>query len=116
MPPGSQATNANENRVWLPWIVAWHGGPILGIANGTMRELGYKRYVGTMGAHYIATGLLIALLGAYMAALERRWPIPTTRTALGIGGIWLTLTAGFEFGFGHFVAHESFSDICNFIN
>ena len=39
--------------------------------------------------------------------LDRRWPIPTRRTAFAIGGWWLALTALFEFGFGHYVAGKS---------
>jgi hypothetical protein len=37
---------------------------------------------------------LVALLSAYLAALERRWPIPTTRRALEIGATWVALTDG----------------------
>ena len=56
-------------------------------------------------------GTLIAALAGYSRALERRWPIPTTRSAQTIGGIWLSLTVLFEFIFGHYVAGESWESV-----
>jgi hypothetical protein len=29
-------------EVWTPWTIAWLGGSVLGIVNGTIRELVYK--------------------------------------------------------------------------
>jgi hypothetical protein len=43
--------------------------------------------------------------------LNRRWPIPTTRQALEIGAAWGVLTVAFEFGFGHYVAGESWAEL-----
>jgi hypothetical protein len=65
-------------------------------------------WVGELAAHQISTGTLIAALARYSRAPERRWPIPTTRSAW-IGGIWLSLTVVFEFVFGHYVAGESWT-------
>ena len=78
------------------------GAAGLGIANGVARDLLYKDRVGDLAAHQISTGTLIAALAGYSRALERRWPIPTTRSAQTIGGIWLSLTVLFEFIFGHY--------------
>lgn len=88
-------------------MVAWLGGPILGIANTTARELAYKDQVGELAAHQISTATAIALFAGYFWALERRWPLPTSRAALAAGGAWTSMTVLFEFGFGHYVAKES---------
>ena len=47
------------------WLVAWLGGPLIGIANGTLRELGYRDRVGERTAHQISTGSAIALFAGY---------------------------------------------------
>jgi hypothetical protein len=90
-------------------MVGWVGGAVLGVVNGAVRQLVYEERVGHLAAHYIATAVLIALFGAYMGILDRRWPIPTRRTAFAIGGAWLALTTLFEFGFGHYIAGAPWS-------
>jgi hypothetical protein len=97
--------------IWGPWIVAWLGGSVLGIANGTIRELVYKDRVGDMTAHYLSTVILILLLLLYFAWLENRWPLPSAETALGIGFAWALMTASFDFGFGHYVDGKSWADL-----
>lgn len=95
----------------VQWTAAWVGAAGLGVANGVARDLMYKDRVGDLAAHQISTGTLIAALAGYSHALERRWPIPTTRSAWTIGGIWLLLTVVFEFVFGHYVAGESWTSL-----
>lgn len=99
------------DRVWGRWTAAWLGGSVLGIINGTIRELTYKDRVGDLTAHYISTATLIVLLALYMWLLENRWPIPTSRSALKIGATWLVLTASFDFGFGHYVDGKAWSEL-----
>ena len=72
----------------------------IAITNGTVRRAVYEERTGVVGAHYVSTPSLIALLGAYMWLIAGRWPIPTRRTALLIGSVWTMLTIGFEFGSG----------------
>jgi hypothetical protein len=95
----------------VPWMTAWLGGPLLGIANATVRERGYRDRVGELAAHQLSTATGIALFAGYFRALERRWPLPTTRTALAVGGGWTALTILFEFGFGHYVAGDAWSKL-----
>lgn len=83
------------------WLLAWLGGPVIGIANGVTRELVYAERVGDLTAHQISTAVAVALFALYFALLERRWPLPTFRTAFLVGAVWLVLTVAFEFGFGH---------------
>jgi hypothetical protein len=89
------------------WTVAWVGGAVLGIVNGSLREFTYGRRLNEHAAHQVSTGTLILMLMLYMRSLERRWPIGTRRGALRIGGTWALLTVFFEFGFGHFVGGKS---------
>ena len=93
------------------WLVAWLGGPLIGIANGTLRELGYKDRVGERTAHQISTVTALALFAAYFDQLDRRWPLATARDALRVGALWLVLTIAFEFGFGRGVAHSSWEEL-----
>jgi hypothetical protein len=93
------------------WVAAWIGGSALGIVNGIIRELAYKDRVGEVTANQISAGTLVALLALYFWILERRWPIPTVRSAFAIGGLWVVLTVLFEFGFGRYVDGKSWSEL-----
>lgn len=65
------------------WLLAWLGGPLIGIANGTLRELASTDRVGELTAHQISTGSALALFAGYFELLERRRPLASTREALG---------------------------------
>jgi hypothetical protein len=93
------------------WLIAWLGGPLIGIANGTLRELAYRSPVGERTAHQLSTVSAIALFAAYFDVLARRHPLPSTRVALEVGAVWLVLTIAFEFGFGRGVAHTSWEEL-----
>lgn len=84
---------------------------ILAIVNGAARELLYKDQVGDSAAHQISVAPLIALLALYFWLLQRRWPLATKRDAVSMGAIWVTLSIVFEFGFGHYVEGDSWSDL-----
>jgi hypothetical protein len=73
---------------------AWVGAAGLGVANGVARDLMYKERVGDLAARQISTGTLIAALAGYSHAVERRWPIPTARSAWTIGGIMALVDGG----------------------
>ncbi|HET7354577.1 MAG TPA: hypothetical protein VFJ11_11095, partial [Gaiellaceae bacterium] len=49
------------------------------------------------------------LLGGYMWLLQRRWPLRTRRESVSVGAAWMGMTVAFEFGFGHWVAGDSWS-------
>ena len=93
------------------WLLAWLGGPLIGIANGTLREVAYKDRVGELAAHQISTGTAVGLFAGYFELLAHRRPLSSTREALEVGIAWLALTIAFEFGFGHYVAHTSWCDL-----
>ena len=93
------------------WILAWLAGPLIGIANGTLRELAYKNRVGELTAHQLSTGSAIALFAAYFELLARLRPLTSAREALQVGFVWLALTVAFEFGFGRAIAHTSWDEL-----
>ena len=100
-----------HRSVWTPWMIAWLGGSVLGIINGSIRELVYKDRVGDATAHYLSTVILMVLLGLYFWWLEHRWPLPSLRSALQIGLAWMIMTASFDFGFGHYVDGKSWAEL-----
>jgi len=73
------------------WLIAWPAGPLIGIANGTLREVAYKDRVGELTAHQLSTGSAIALFAGYFEWLAGRWPLSSTREALEVGAAWLGL-------------------------
>jgi hypothetical protein len=93
------------------WLLAWLGGPLIGIANGTLREVAYKDRVGELTAHQISTGSALGLFAGYFELLARLRPLSSTREALAVGVAWLALTIAFEFGFGHYVARTSWREL-----
>ena len=93
------------------WLVAWLGAPVLAIVNGAVRELIYNEQVGESTADQISVAPLIGLLAVYFWVLQRRWPLATTNQALSVGAIWAALAVLFEFGFGHYVEGDSWSDL-----
>lgn len=96
---------ANSRR----WVSAWIGAAALGVANGAGREALYADATGDEAAHIISTSTLLPLLGGYMWLLQRRWPLRTRRESVSVGAAWMGMTVAFEFGFGHWVAGDSWS-------
>lgn len=100
-----------NDRAWRRWTAAWLGGSAIGIANGVARELLYADRVGDAAANRISVAAALALFALYFVLLERRWPLPTLRTALAVGATWVVLTVVFEFTFGHWVDGKSWSEL-----
>jgi hypothetical protein len=87
----------------LTYTIAWLPLVLLAILNGTLRELGYKRFMKELHAHQISTLIGMVLVAIYVWIMGLIWPIESLTQAIQIGGIWLLLTILFEFGFGHFI-------------
>jgi hypothetical protein len=94
-----------------PWLGAWLGAALIGVANGVAREATYARLVDERTAHQVSGVTGIAAFAAYFRALQARWPLPSTATALEVGGAWVAMTVAFEFGFGRLVAKQSWEDL-----
>lgn len=84
----------------LKYFLAWFPMLLLAIINGTLRDLGYKKYVGDLTAHQISTVALIILFAFYIGYIVHRFPPSSSTQAIFIGMIWAMLTLCFEFGFG----------------
>jgi len=107
----ADAITANPRRAWDAWLLAWTGGAVLAVGNGTLRELGLRRVLDDESARQVSTVTLLILLTGWVWWLERRWPLASTAVALRVGAIWVALTVAFEFGFGHYVEHTSWQTL-----
>jgi hypothetical protein len=90
------------------WIAAWGGMAALAVANGLARGL-YAGRLGDTRAHQVSTATLVPAILAYAGAVDRRWPLPSAAEAAKVGVTWVGMTTAFEFGFGHYVAHQSWT-------
>lgn len=86
----------------LKYLLAWFPMLIIAILNGTLRDLGYKKWMGELAAHQISTFSLIILLGLYIAFIVKKIPPQTAMQAVLLGLFWMFLTLCFEFGFGKY--------------
>lgn len=100
-----------QRTPWRAWAAAWTGAAVLGVANGIARQELYADRMDEQRAHQLSTATLGAATTAYIAAVDRRWPIRSTADAVGIGVMWAGMTVTFEFGFGRLVAHESWEEL-----
>jgi hypothetical protein len=95
--------------MWATWIAGWVGLSAVATLNGTVRTLGYERWLGELAAHQVSTVLLIGALLGYTWVLHTWRPLPDRRTALEVGAAWALLTLAFEFGLGHYVLGRPWS-------
>lgn len=93
----------------LRYILAWIPMIFIGIANGTLRETTYGKYLNELQAHQVSTIVGIGLFSSYIWGLTHLWQLESTTQAIVIGAIWFGLTIAFEFIFGHYVAGHSWS-------
>jgi len=75
---------------------------VLAIINGTVRDLGYKKYVDELVAHQISTITLLILFSIYMSFIVKKYSPHSGNQAILLGLFWMTLTLFFEFGFGKY--------------
>lgn len=100
----------------LRYTIAWLTFPIIGIINGVIREVGYKKYLSELLAHQVSTVTGIILFGIYIGFLTLKWKIQSAGQAIAIGLIWLALTIAFEFLFGHYVMKNDWSRLLHDYN
>jgi len=81
----------------------------LALLNGTLRALVTQPWLGEEVARRLATLVLLAVLTEYVWLLHRRFTLPSTRSAWGVGLTWAAMTLTFEFGFGGLVEGLSWS-------
>jgi hypothetical protein len=89
------------------YLFVWLGMVPIAIFNGVLRQYGYGPHLDELTAHQVSTLTGMVLMGLYIARVMRRWPTATARQAWVVGLLWLGMTVGFEFLFGHYVADYS---------
>ena len=94
--------------IWR-YTIAWLGLVVLGILNGTIRNIVYSKVLGELFAHQVSTVILIVLIGLYTWVISGWWKMQSAGQAIAIGLVWLALTVVFEFLFGHYVVGHPWS-------
>jgi hypothetical protein len=85
------------------YLLAWIPGIPIAIANGMIREFVYRRWLDELPAHQLSVVSFILLFGLYVWMIIPWLHCHSVTDALRVGMLWLVLTVGFEFLFGHFV-------------
>ena len=93
------------------YLIAGFGMVGLAIANGALRDVGYRAVVGDRAAQQLSTVILLLLFGGYFWGLFTVWPLASVRQAWTVGTLWGVMTLAFEFGFGHWVAGQSWRQL-----
>lgn len=91
----------------LKYLLAWFPMMVIAIANGVLRQSWYGKKLRELRAHQLSTLIGAVLLGLYIWLLLAIWPLESGAPAITVGLVWLGMTVGFEFLFGHFVAGHS---------
>jgi hypothetical protein len=95
----------------VKYLIAWFGMMLLAIANGALRDIVYRQQVGDLAAHQISTVILLLLFSGYLWGFFTIWPLASAQQAWMVGVLWLAMTLMFEFGFGHWVAGQSWNQL-----
>ena len=56
--------------MYFQYLIAWFGIVVLGLANATMRQVAYARYVSELAGHQVSTLTFAILVGLYAWALS----------------------------------------------
>lgn len=93
-------------------IVTWLVLAVIGVVNGIIRGTTYGKFVSERTAHQISTGTCtLGMVGGSYLLLRNVVGGVSDRTLLGVGAGWALATVIFEFGFGHYVAHEPWAKL-----
>ena len=98
------------------YVAASVGLMAIATANGVVRETTYGKQMSDDAAHRLSFVPMVVLFAVYVNALERRWPLPTWRGALGVGTAWAAIAAAFEFGIGRCVDRKPWSELLHDYN
>ena len=107
MDAGEPARSTIAAKAFAVWLLLM----TTAIANGLVRERLLVPRLGTGTAHDASTALLCLLVFAITLATIG-WIAPRSAAgAIAVGTLWLVLVLLFEFGFGHFVAGRTWSEL-----
>jgi hypothetical protein len=100
-----------EGTPYGRYLVASVGLMAIATVNGITREGTYGKAIDEDVAHWLSLAPMVGLFAVYVNVLERRWPLPSWRSAAAIGAAWVGIAAGFELGVGHYVDEKSWSEL-----
>lgn len=93
------------------YLVSWIPGIPIGIVNGILRISFYERFLTELHAHQLSVASFILFFGIYAFFILKWIKLFSMKGALKLGLIWLILTVGFEFLFGHFIMGHPWSSL-----
>lgn len=102
--------------MFLRYVLAWLPMVLIGITNGVIREFTYGKKLSELRAHQLSTLTGILLFSLYIGWLIQVWQPTSIEQAITIGVMWLGMTIGFEFLFGHYVAGHSWTKLLSDYN
>lgn len=88
--------------VWK-YFLAWLPGIPIAIINGSLRQFGYRPFMGELEAHQLSTLSFLILFGFYVWFIIPWMKFTKKYQPLYLGIFWLVLTIIFEFVFGYYV-------------
>jgi hypothetical protein len=92
-------------------LLVWLALLVVAVANGLFREAVLLPRLGVAAARAVSNVTLCAFI-ALLTWVTIDWIAPSTAPeALALGALWVTLTVGFELGFGRLVAHKPWSEL-----
>ena len=94
-------------------LLAWFPLAVIAVCNGVLRASTYGRSIPELAAHQVSTATGILFSGMFVFFLHRLWPLQSAADAWTVGALWLVFTIAFEFGFGHYVAGDSWQHLLN---
>lgn len=97
--------------MYLRHFIAWFPIVLLAFANAAIREAVYRRYVGELAAHQIATLTMCVLVGIYVWVLGRYLKPQSAGQAIGVGLMWLVMTVIFETALGRQILGDPWSQV-----
>ena len=93
------------------YAAGWVGLVILAILNGTIRVAVYGPSMSDLSAHQVSTAIGLSLFGIYIWIFTGIFRIASSKQAIVIGVMWLSMTIIFEFLFGHYVIGHSWAKL-----
>jgi hypothetical protein len=96
-------------RIALTWFVV----ALAMIANGVFREVVLVPQLDREGADALSLVFGIVIMAGVTRPFLIRWATPEPMGLLRIGLIWLGMTLLFEWTFGHYVDHKSWSQLAD---
>jgi hypothetical protein len=86
------------------YAVAWLVMLLLAVANGSVRDFTYGRWLPALPAQQVSTLSAALLFGVVIGWVVRHWPFGSARQAWLVGVAWMAATVAFEFLFFHYGA------------